>query len=166
MSWKSKRENETGWHNLVCFFLIVLHIWFINLNCRDALSRASVVPSRTSSPTQSAGTIPSQCSNGYARGLCARQRKWNRPSLHSSGRVHARNGQYHISSHSKIIPVCTNGESISFGVFSLSADLFHFPSRGQHSSAPVSRKKPLPPNSLAQKPTYCLATSHGKPMDG
>jgi hypothetical protein len=43
-------------------------IWFINFNFRDALNRASVVPSRTSSPTQLVGTIPSQRSNGSASG--------------------------------------------------------------------------------------------------
>ena len=36
-----------GWCNLVCFFLIILRIWFINLNFRNALNRASVVPNHT-----------------------------------------------------------------------------------------------------------------------
>jgi hypothetical protein len=45
-------------------FIVVICIWFINLNFRDALNRASVVPSRTSSPTQSVGMIPSRRSNG------------------------------------------------------------------------------------------------------
>jgi hypothetical protein len=59
-----RRDNEVGWSNLVCIFLVMCCIGFINFHLRDAVNRASVVPSCTSSPTRSVGTIPSQCSSG------------------------------------------------------------------------------------------------------
>jgi hypothetical protein len=67
--WESKRKDEVGGSNLVRFFPLHFKFgWFINLNFRNALNRASVMPSHTSSPAQSVGTIPSQRSNGSASG--------------------------------------------------------------------------------------------------
>jgi hypothetical protein len=81
---ESERTDTLGWCRLVCVFLIVTCIRFINLNFRDALNRASVVPSHTSSPTQSVGTILSQRSSGSASGSGTGSRPPTSPQSMSS----------------------------------------------------------------------------------
>jgi hypothetical protein len=99
----------------MCFSQRALHFGLL-IKFKDALNRASVVPSRTSSPTQSVGTIPSQRSSGSA-GSSGTWVSFDR--LHSGGRGHARYGQYTIFPHPKLIPVCAHGQSISFKLFPL-----------------------------------------------
>jgi hypothetical protein len=113
-SWKSKREDETGWRNLVCFFSSYFASGLLICIFRDALNRASVVPSRTSSPTQ---PVEQSRLNVAMATLATAEVGADLNSLHSSGRGCARYGEYHLFTHSKFLLFCTHGVSLSLGFF-------------------------------------------------